>query len=369
MKFTIKTDVLKNITGALAKVTAKDSFSSVSNGMYIEVSGGKVLFTEQQIDFGVSYVSDAEKTEDGSVFVPVPVFESVVNSLVDGMVEVTLTGKKLVVVTGTSESEVYVLEEGEKPVIERPSGDPSFSIRREVLVQGFKDVQHAAAESVVKPEIASVYVYTKDKSIYFVSTDAFRLAEARFLSEHEADDVQVLIPIRNVMKLLRVLESISDADVALYMQEGSVYFVSGAVVVKTSNVTGSFPDYKSIIPSSFDITVTALKGDITNFLKKARLFADTLNKLSLVVEDSSTLSLALNNETVGVTRNTIPVVTEGSAGALPSFNYKFVHDALSVISDDRVVISATQDKTKPIMIRGTDDTAFTAVLSPLLDTQ
>ena len=368
MKFITKTEVLKNITSTMAKVTAKDGIGSVFNGVYIEVWQGKVFFKSQQIDFGVRFSVDAEKAEDGSVFVPIQVFDGVVSSLVDTIVDVSLDGKKLKITTNSSSSDMYILEEGEKPVVEEVGGDPLFSMRREVLVQGFKNVQHAAAESVVKPEIASVYVYTKDTSIYFVATDAFRLAESRFLSDSALkDDFDVIIPIKNVMKILRILEGVSDTTVHLFVRDGMVFLQTDTVLIQTSTVKGSFPDYKNIMPTDFDVTVTVLRGDVTNFLKKARLFADKLNKLLLSVEDEKTMSLEFSNETVGVTKNTVPVVVKGAVESLPSFNYKFINDALSVIVDDRVVLSAINDKTKPMMIRGSEDTSFTAILSPLLD--
>lgn len=367
MKYKIKTDVLKNMVGTLAKVTAKDGLGSVFNGVYMEVSEGQVFLKTQQIDFGVQYSAPVESAEDGAVFIPIQVFDGVVNPLIDTTVDISLVGKKVTVVTHTSSSDVYILEEGTKPVIEVPSGDPSFSMRREVLIQGFKNVQHAAAESAVKPEIASVYVYTRDDSIYFVSTDAFRLAESRFLSDGAAkDDFDVLIPIKNVLKILRVLESVSDTMVRLFIQEGVVYVQTDNILLWTNIVKGSFPDYKNIIPAEFDTAVTVLRGDVVNFLKKARLFADKLNTLSMCLEDEKTLLLAFSNETVGVTRNTVPVVVKGSTVSLPSFNYKFINDALSVITDDRVVISAIDDVTKPMMIRGVENTSFTAILSPLL---
>ena len=367
MKFTIKTDELKNITNTLVKIVSKDGLGSAFSGIGIEVSGSQVLFVSHQIDFGVSYTSDVEKVEDGSVFVPIQVFDSVVGSLVDGAVDVALEGKKLTVTTTTSESEVYILEEGERSAVEKPSGSPSFSIRREVLIQGLKNVQHAAAESVVKPEIASIYLYTRDGSVYFVATDAFRLAETRFLSDGEVNDVEVLIPIKSAMKILRVLEGISEVSVDVWAEEGVLCLQSGSVLIRTNSVRGAFPDYKSIIPKEFDVTLTILKGDVTNFLKKARLFANTLNKLSLGIADNSALTLELSSEVVGVTKNSVPAAVQGSVETLPSFNYKFFSDALSVISDDRIVLSAVGDATKPIMVRGVDDTAFTAVLSPLLD--
>lgn len=368
MKFITKTDSLKNITNTLIRISGKEDLGASLDGVYIEVAHGKVLFKVQRIDFGTLYLTDAEKTEDGSVFVSTQVLDGVVGSLIDTSATMELVGKKLIITTSTSTSEIHILNEEEKPELRQPEGKSSFSIRREVLIQGFRSVQHAAAESVVKPEIASVYMYTKNNSVYFVSTDAFRLAETRFLSEDDSkSDIEVIIPIKSVLKVVRVLESVSDTVVELYMQEGVVYFKTENALIRTNSVKGSFPDYKNIMPDDFGIEITVLRGDLTNFLKKARLFANKLNKLSISIEDPKTLSLEFSNETVGVTKNTVPAVIKGSVESLPSFNYKFLNDSLAVITDDRIILSAINDITKPIMIRGTDDTSFTAILSPLLE--
>lgn len=367
MKLIIKTELLKKITGTLAKIIGSGLGESTS-GVYVEVSKEKVLFKTKQIDFGIRYETDVEKTEDGSVNIPIQALDGVVSTLIDASTEITLNEKKLNIKTNTSSSEIYILDKGEEPEIKQPDTPPSFSIRREVLTQGFKSVQHAAAESVVKPEIASVYLYTKNNSIYFVSTDAFRLAETRFLSEDEIkDDVEVIMPIKNVAKVMKVMDGVSDTLVEMYIQEGVIHLKTENALIHMNSVKGSFPDYKNIMPKEFDVDITILRGDITNFLKKARLFSNNLNRLSLSMEGDKTLKLEFSNEVVGTTTSSIPAVIKGNTSSLPSFNYKFISDALSVIPDDRVVLRAIDDGTKPMMIRGVEDTSFTAILSPLLE--
>ena len=155
-------------------------------------------------------------------------------------VEIKLIDRKVTITTNTSSSDIYILDEEGRPEIDQPGGKPSFSIRREVLIQGFKSVRHAAAESVVKPEIASVYMYTKDDSIYFVSTDAFRLAETRFLSKEETkDDVEVIMPIKNVERVTRVMDSVSDTVIEMYTQNGVIYLKTEGVLVRMNGVKGA----------------------------------------------------------------------------------------------------------------------------------
>ncbi len=370
MKFSISTEILKNITTILTKVVSKDIPSSSFSGIYIEVSSDKVLFKTHQFDFNVMYRVNINESKEGSIFVPIQVLDGAVSSLIDMVVTVELIEKKLIIKTNTSTSEIFILENSEEDggAITVPDISPSFVMKREVLIQGFRSVQHAAAESIIKPEIASVYIYTKNDSVYFVSTDAFRLAEIRFLLEKkDYNDISILIPNKSVAKILRVLEGVSDTDVSLYVCEDVIYLSTETITIKVNSVKGNFPDYKNIMPTSFDMNITLLRSDALNFLKKARLFSNKLNKISFNVESKTSLLLKLDNETVGSTQNTVPVTINGDIIPIPSFNYRFLNDALSVISDERIILNIINDITKPLMIRGADDTTLTTIISPLIE--
>ena len=138
MKLIVKTDILKNITSTLTKVAAKEQLGTVLSGVYIEAKNNKAIFKTKQIDFEVRYTTDAEKTEDGEMYVPIQAFDGVISSLIDTTATIELTGKKLTITTTTSTSEIYTLDMGEKPEFKEPEGTSSFSVRREILIQGFK---------------------------------------------------------------------------------------------------------------------------------------------------------------------------------------------------------------------------------------
>ena len=291
MKLSIQTDILKNIVRTLSRVSQKKIADPSSSDIFIEVSSGKTSFKIQQFDFNVVYTAETEGSEDGFVSVPINTLDVVVETLIDTMTTITLDKKKLVIQTPSSTTDMYISEneQEEESLITKPDGE-SFTIEREILVKGFKNVHHASSESTIKPEIASVYMYTNNNSIYFVSTDAFRLAEMRFMLKKQIkDDVSMLIPEKNVSKILRVLESVSDVDINIQKNDNSIYLSTDNFIIKTNCVRGDFPNYKNIIPDNFDMTVTLLRTDIQNFLKKAKIFANKLNKLSFTTQKDTAL--------------------------------------------------------------------------------
>ena len=372
MKLTVQTDVLKSITGIFTKVSDKSSLTVETGGIYVEVSGNTVSFKMHQFDFFVSYTIEGQDCIDGEVFVSAQALDTVIAPIIDALTTIELSGNKLLIRTKSSESDLFTLSSENSSVFtvdvsSLSSSKPTVSLDREIIIRGFKDVQHAAAESVVKPEIASVYLYTKGETIYFAATDGFRLAETRFLAENIDEDVGIIIPIKNVQKIVRILENSADSEVHLHVEGDVVHVKTETVYVRTSSVQGTFPNYAAIIPSESAAEITVIRKDVLNFLKKARLFSNKLNRLSFGIHDDKHVFFSFSNETAGSTKNIIAASVKGSVVSFPSFNYLFVNDALTVIPDDRVVLKLVDDVTKPLTIRGLTDTSLLTIVSPLLE--
>ncbi len=55
--------------------------------------------------------------------------------------------------------------------------EKTYKINSKDLVNGIKSVIYSSSLSSVKPELASVYIYSNEDNLIFVATDSFRLAE------------------------------------------------------------------------------------------------------------------------------------------------------------------------------------------------
>lgn len=364
MKFKISTSILKNITNILTKVISKDIPGS-SGGVFVSVNENFVIFKTQQFDFNLMYSVKVENPSLGNVFLPINIFDAIISTLSDSFVNVELKNNKIYIETGASNSEIFILDEGENNFeIDIPKTTPEILIEREIFIKGLKNVQHAASSSFIRPEIASIFVYTQGKTVYFVATDKYRLAESRFTSDSISDNVSILISIKNIQKIIRVLEHITDSVIGIHSEDDFIFIVTDLVVIKTRLVRENFIDYKNIIPKSVDSEIIILKSDIINFLKKTRLFS---NKIMFSLSNKENLILCFENDEVGSTKNTIPVVVKGDVGDIPSFECKFIGDALASISDEKIVLTLKKTEERTVMmIRGLNDKSFTSIISPLV---
>ena len=372
MKFKIETKLFTDIINSLLKILKreKQNISEISDSIFFESDNNKneVIIKTNQLEFNVMYNLPVNDLEEGSFSISANTISNVLNSLAENEVTINSTEKKAIISTKTSTSDVFLLDDsGYSGETFNLPEKVNFSINREILIRGLKNVQHAASDSVVKPEIASVYMYSSDSSLYFVSTDTFRLAEVRFLTNDIKEEFNVLLPKRSVSKLLAILETVYDDKVFFYVDKNVLSLKTENSLIRMNSVSGNFPDYKNIIPKSFDAHISVLRKDVLTFLKKARVFASNLKRLEIrPPENKNSIVLSFENETIGSTENTIPAEIDGTITSIPTFNYKFIQDALNVIEDENIVFSVTNEKSKPIMIRGSDKKQLTIIISPLI---
>ena len=364
MKFSIQTNTIKNILQTIVKIGGKEVGDVVQDAVQIFVENSYVFFQSNQIDFNVQYKKKISKSEDGEVVLNAQIVSGIIDNVVDGSVDVEKKDSSVFVKSNTSSSEIKIISKDDvlhKNTIKEKK--KNFSIEREVFIEGLKSVQHAAAVSIIKPELASVFVYKEDKTLYFAATDSFRLAETRFQIETDEEDFSALIPAKNTNKILRVLESDISQQIHISVDDQHITIFSDDFVLQTYVIEGSFPAYKNIIPKEFNIEFVVLKSDIQNFLKQSRFFSDKLNSTFFSL-DKDSLEVSFKNKEVGNTKNIINIANKKGDGEIPVFNHKFITDALQTIKDEKVQFRFADQG--PMMVRGASNTIFFEIISPQL---
>ena len=370
MKVKVLTTFLKNSVRTLTRIVTPQLGEVIEDPIKIIVKDKKLSLYLTQFDVSMVYETNVEVESEGEFIVSVKVFDGVVSPIIDSVIELSLVENDSVlqIKTESSVSKIKTISGvvDEFPNINTKDIKNKFSIDREVFICGLRTTQHAAATSVVKQELNNILIKTKEKNIYFVATDTFRLAEIRFLVDDKVKDFDVLIPAKNVNKILKILESsinpsvnlvISDEGVCVGMEEGTFF---------TRSTSGTFPDYKKIIPNNFDINFTVLKHDVLNFFKKAKYFSNTLNTIKMNI-DGNHIVLYFDNDTIGSTEDRIPIADLQGGGELPNFNYRFINDAIQVINDEKIRFCFVSGGVKPVLIQGASYKLFTALISPLLN--
>ncbi len=249
----------------------------------------------------------------------------------------------------------------EFPMIPKIEGE-EIIVNRNQFSLGVKTVATAASQSSIKPELGSVYVYQKrEHSLTFVATDSFRLMEKTVSQKDVIMNTSILIPFKNALELARFCDLL-DTDPVLIVNDNQCSLSFKEVYITSRLVSGTFPDYNSIIPKEFTTKGVLLKHDIVTALKKTNIFLNKFRQVKMCVSENM-IKVSSQNNDVGTISDEIPFQFEGDELEL-SFNQQYLSDGIPHVTDDSVVF-AFAGIGRPLVISGISDKTMRYLVMPM----
>lgn len=362
---TVKSRIGK-ILSKVEKVVGKNMNLPVLSCVLLEAKKNGLIIKATNLDLGVEVNIPAKVSKEGIVAVPAGTLSSLLNNIKDDdKVVLELNDTKLHITTDTSSTHINTVPHDDFPGLPKIEEDKGNTLICDVddFVSGLKAVWSSAAVSSIKPELSSVYVYSEEGQLYFVATDSFRLAEKKIPFKKADIDDGILIPVKNVVEIVRFLED-ARSEVKILFDDGQITFRFDDVYITSRIVDGTFPNYRQIIPNSFDTESTLLKDDVFDALKMVNIFSDTFNKITFSIKPSEKqFVISTKNNDVGDTQKKLDAQMRGSAVTI-NFNYNYIIDGFSVLNSQSVVLKCN-DGSKPMIITGKGDDSFTYLVMPM----
>ncbi len=364
MKIESVKDKLSVAISKAGRITSKNLTLPVLSCLLLETNKNFLKIKATNLDLGVEIMVPVKTEIEGVVAVPAQVINNFLNNLDDNK-SVTLEKKEntLEIRSESSVADIKTFPVDDFPTIPQVENGKSFKIQARDFLKGLKAVLYSSSTSSVKPELASVYIYSEDENVVFVATDSFRLAEKKIKTKNSVDFGGILLPYKNAADIVKLFEDIDDQiEIKVSKNQISVFY-SGLYVVSRV-IDGVFPDYKQIIPKEHKTQVIVLKQDIINSLKLSNIFSDSFNQINLKVVPGKRLFQAkTKNLDVGENTNRIDATTEGEEIDI-NFNHRYITDCLSTIDSDSVFLTFN-GMAKPLVIKGVSDKSFTYLVMPM----
>ena len=289
----------------------------------------------------------------GGIFSNIFQNENVSLEVVDG---------NLLIKTKKSQIKLKCQPHDDFPTIPKVAGD-IFEIESKKIIDGIKSVYYSSSPSDVKPEISSVFIYTKEDNLVFVSTDSFRLAEKRIKTKKIEEITGILVPFKNVAEILKVFGEFNGV-MEICFNKNQISFSTENIYLTSRVIDGVFPDYRQIIPKSQETEAIVLKQDLLNALKLSNIFSDKFNQVNLAVKPKEKVfELSSTSNDIGENKTYLDATLEGENVVL-GFNYKYFLDCLQSINTDSLSIKLT-GTSRPIVISPVGDPSFTYLIMPM----
>jgi DNA polymerase-3 subunit beta len=333
----------------------------------------RLKLSATNLEIGVNCWIGAQVTQEGATTVPARLLSDFVNSLPAERIDLELITRTqtLNLKSGRYEANVKGIDAQEFPLILVPGEDNRARVAPELLRQMIDQVAFAAATDESRPVLTGVLAQFSSDGLTFAAADGYRLSVSSGpLEENPEAPMSVIIPARALQELRRISgDQEEPIEIIVAPNRNQVFFRLSDIDLVSQLVEGNFPDYKQIIPTSSNTTVTINTAELLQAIRMAFIFArDAANIVRVQVipngdSDIGRLIISATSTEYGDNVSELDATIDGDAVEI-AFNARYLIDALSVVDVAQVTLE-TRNASSPGILRPVGGTDFVHVVMPM----
>jgi DNA polymerase-3 subunit beta len=220
-------------------------------------------------------------------------------------------------------------------------------------------VARAASRDEARPVLTGVLVQFAGDKLVMAATDSYRLAVKETALAVSAPELEAIVPSRALQELARVA---GDADeIAVGVLENQVLFSVGGVWLTTRRIDGQFPNYRQLLPETFEHELTVPRSEFLDVVRRAAVMIQRATPLQLRFAEGEVTVVARTHE-VGESKESMPVGYAGEPLEI-GFNAEFLREGLESVEGDDVRVKLISPLRPAVLTDEGED--FTYLVMPI----
>ena len=193
----------------------------------------------------------------------------------------------------------------------------------------------------------------KFTSVAMAATDSYRLSvKETDLPTGPAGELEAIVPARALTELARVAGGAGSDTIEVGILENQVVFAVEGVTLTARRIDGQFPNYKQLVPESFEAEVELPREEFLDVVRRSALMAQRKSPLRLRFEEGE-VTVSAQTQDVGEARESLPIRYTGEPLEI-GFNADFLRDGLESVEDEKVRLKLISPL-RPGLIQGEGD--------------
>lgn len=347
MKIICTQENLKAGLASAARVVSNSNTLPILNNLLLKTENGFLKIYATNLEIAIISTVRCKIEKEGALCLPAKIFSELVSAIPNQNISIEGEKGTAKIHTQNYNASIKTLPSDEFPLIPQVEKNLSLKLKGQTLKTAIDQVVFAASTSETQPEISGVLLKLEGKKIKLVATDRYRLAERILESEGNQPNKQVIFPQRTAAETSRLI-GFSEETVEITLGDNQMAVNLNGSQVISRLIDGQYPDYEQIIPPSFQGVITADRQSLVNALKTSSIFSRSSNSVRVYFsQEEQRLVVASGPQELGESQVEIEGAVEGPSGSV-MFNYKYLLDALSMLTDEKVVINVVNDSSPVI---------------------
>ncbi len=365
MKFTISRDKFLQQLGIAARGVSTRSAIQTLSGVLLRAGDGGVELQATDMELGVRVGVETAPERDGAVVVPGRLLLDVIRSLPKDEVslEHRTTEQDVEVVSGPSKFHLRTLPLDDFPKLPEAGGGQLVRVPAGAFIETINRVARSASRDETRPHLTGVLVSASEKELRMVATDSYRLSVKETQLEQALEgSLEANVPARTLQELSRIAQGEGADEIAITSLEHQVIFSVGNVVLSSRLVEGRFPNYKQLLPETFEHELRMNGPELAEVVRRISLLAQKNAPLRLRFTDGA-LEISAQTPDVGEASESLPAPFKGEPLEI-GFNPEFLRDGLESTESDDLLLKLISPL-RPGLIESGDDGGFIYLVMPI----
>ncbi|MEK7568265.1 MAG: DNA polymerase III subunit beta [Patescibacteria group bacterium] len=370
MKVIILKNNLKNGLDAINKIVGESNTLPILKNFLIETFDNKIKLSGTNLEIGINNFVPAKVIENGSITIPLNVFNSIIVNLQNERINLEVENNNLTIKTDNYQAKIQGIKKEEFPIIPQIKNTkfyleiPVITIKNSLL-----SLINTPQTSELKPEINGVLFDYQVNVLKLAATDTFRLAEKTLYNTQFKSNIdaifKTIIPLKTAQEVVRIFKNEDGENINIFFDQNQVLFKNENIELISRLINGEFPDYQVIIPQSTEIEISLNKNELINAIKLASSFTDKFNEIKIIAkEKTKNIEVFSSIQGVGENNYLIPAKIKGKTIEIV-FNWRFFLDGLKNIIDSEDVFIGLNNDNKPVIIKDPNNASYFYILMPI----
>jgi DNA polymerase III subunit beta len=361
MKLNVTQENLSRALSTVSRVASSRGSLPILSNVLLKTTNNQLMVAATNLDIAITETIGAKIDQKGSITVPARLMQDFISSLPSGTLLLEVKENKLFITADRFKSTINGLSAEEFPTMPTLDGGSTLEFTSKEIKQTLQQVLFTASSDDARPVLTGVYINGENKKMFIAATDSYRLAEKKLKKEFSGSPL--LIPAASLTELLRSLKDDEEVLGVTYDEQQARFSVSGIEIV-TRLVEGKYPDYKKLLPSTFETTAKLTRQSLNEITKVSSLFArEAAGSITLVVDEASS-EVSISSIASQVGENTATAKATISGSATITMNSRYILDALQAFDGEEIQININ-GKLDPCVLTDPNDDSYLHLIMPV----
>jgi DNA polymerase-3 subunit beta len=334
MKVTCSRDELVQKLAIVSRAVSTRATVLVLGGILLRAEEGELQLAATDMELSLRTSFDAQVEGEGAVVVPGRLLVDLARLLPDDDVQIEHRAEEGVVriECGSASYRLHTYNVEDFPRLPDVQAIGTFSVDRDALLDTVARVSRSASRDESRPVLTGILARFEGGKLVMAATDSYRLSVKETALDGDAPELEAIIPARALTELSRVAQNADGIELGVH--ENQVVFVVDGVTLTTRRIEGQFPNYRQLLPESFEHIVAVPRAEILDVVRRVAVMAQRNSPLRLRFAEGE-LTVSSQTQDVGEARESLPVGFSGEPLEI-GFNPEFLREGIESVTADEI---------------------------------